>query len=105
MSWAFLKFSFLDIHGKFARESCTEASSNPEFLSLDDRSIWANAVYEGSTFMDEYYKNSLVKESSEMDRIRDAVRDAGIFVVLGYSERHNGSLYISQVSQGASSIK
>lgn len=31
-----------------------------------------------------------------MDRIREAVKDAGIFVVLGYSERDGDSLYISQ---------
>lgn len=34
-----------------------------------------------------------------MDRIRDAVREAGIFVVLGYSERYNGSMYIAQVGR------
>lgn len=32
-----------------------------------------------------------------MKRICDAVKRAGIFVVLGYSERDNGSMYISQV--------
>ena len=32
-----------------------------------------------------------------MDRIREAVKKAGIFVVLGYSERAGGSLYIAQV--------
>lgn len=47
--------------------------------------------------MDEYFRNSLVKESEEMDRIRAAVRESGMFVVLGYSERHNGSLYIAHV--------
>ena len=47
--------------------------------------------------MGEYFRNSLVRESPEMDRIRDAVREAGIFVVLGYSERFNGSMYIAQV--------
>lgn len=47
--------------------------------------------------MDEYYHNSLSRESEQMDRIRATVRDAGIFVVLGYSERDRGSLYISQV--------
>lgn len=47
--------------------------------------------------MDEYFRNSLVRESPEMDRIRDAVREAGISVVLGYSERYNGSIYIAQV--------
>ncbi len=41
--------------------------------------------------------NSLAKESPEMDRIRAAVKKANIFVVLGYSERAGGSLYIAQV--------
>lgn len=40
-----------------------------------------------------------------MDRIRDAVREAGISVVLGYSERYNGSMYIAQVCEVASNFK
>lgn len=48
--------------------------------------------------MNKYFQNSLVRESPEMDRIRTAVKEAGIFVVLAYSERFNSSLYIAQVS-------
>ncbi|KAK7701230.1 hypothetical protein SLS57_011831 [Botryosphaeria dothidea] len=59
-------------------------------------SIWANSVIDNAKFMDEYFQNSLERESEEMDRIRAAVREAGIFVVLGYSERYRGSLYIAQ---------
>lgn len=40
--------------------------------------------------------NSMVRDSTEMERICAAVKDAGMFVVLGYSERDGGSLYISQ---------
>ena len=40
--------------------------------------------------------NSLVRNSKEMDQIRRAVKEAGIFVVLGHSERDGGSLYIAQ---------
>lgn len=47
--------------------------------------------------MNEYFQNSLVKVSSEMDQIRAAVKEAGMFCVLGYSERYRGSLYIAQV--------
>ncbi len=36
--------------------------------------------------------------SKEMDRIREAVREAGVNVVLGFSERDGGSLYIAQVT-------
>lgn len=48
--------------------------------------------------MTEYFRNSLGKDSSEMERIKSAVHEAGVFVVLGYSERYKGSLYIAQVS-------
>lgn len=37
------------------------------------------------------------RESEEMERIKIAVREAGVFIVLGYSERYRGSLYIAQV--------
>ncbi|RDW87944.1 putative aliphatic nitrilase protein [Coleophoma crateriformis] len=59
-------------------------------------SIWANSPVDNAKFMDEYFRNSLVKESDEMERICAAVREAGIFVVLGYSERFNGTLFIAQ---------
>lgn len=48
--------------------------------------------------MNEYFDNSMERESEEMDRIRAAVREAGVFVVLGYSERYRGTLYIAQAS-------
>lgn len=51
---------------------------------------------ENVDYVQKYMKNSLRKNSPEMDRIREAVKDAGIFVVLGYSERDGDSLYISQ---------
>ncbi|KAL1864711.1 hypothetical protein Daus18300_007513 [Diaporthe australafricana] len=59
-------------------------------------SIWAKSPTANTEFMNEYFHNSLETVSEEMDRIRAAVKEAGVFVVLGYSERHNGTLYISQ---------
>lgn len=53
--------------------------------------------------MDEYFQNSMARESDEMDRIRAAVREAGIFVVLGYSERYRGTLFIAQVGRAPAS--
>lgn len=66
-------------------------------MLISVRSIWANSVLDCAGFMDEYYRNSLVRDSPQMDRIRAAVKKAGMFVVLGYSERCRGSLYIAQV--------
>ncbi|KAH6884117.1 carbon-nitrogen hydrolase [Thelonectria olida] len=59
-------------------------------------SIWQNSVFDNVPFMNEYFENSLEKESKEMESIQAAVREAGVFVVLGYSERFRGSLYIAQ---------
>ena len=60
-------------------------------------SIWHHSPLSNTQFIHEYVKNSLVKESSEMEKIRKAVKAAGLFVVLGYSERDRGSIYIAQV--------
>ncbi|KAE8383090.1 carbon-nitrogen hydrolase [Aspergillus bertholletiae] len=59
-------------------------------------SIWSRGAVENTPYMNEYFKNSLERESPEMDRIRLAVKEAGMFCVLGYSERNRGSLYMAQ---------
>lgn len=61
------------------------------------RSIWAHGPIDNASFMDEYFRNSLERDSPEMKRICAAVKEAGVFVVLGYSERYRGTLYIAQV--------
>ncbi|OJJ56745.1 hypothetical protein ASPSYDRAFT_1182467 [Aspergillus sydowii CBS 593.65] len=43
-----------------------------------------------------YFRNSLAKDSPEMDRIRAAAKENNIVVVLAYSERADDSLYMSQ---------
>lgn len=40
--------------------------------------------------------NCLEKDSDQMRRIQKAVKEAGMFVVLGYSERDGASLYMAQ---------
>lgn len=45
-----------------------------------------------------YMANSLSVDSPEMEAIKAAVKAAGIFVVLGYSERDGNSLYMAQSS-------
>lgn len=43
-----------------------------------------------------YMADFLSRESPEMERIKAAVKEAGVFVVLGYRERDGASLYIAQ---------
>jgi nitrilase len=40
--------------------------------------------------------NSMSRESKEMERIKAAAKEAGVDVVLGYSERDGGSIYMAQ---------
>ncbi|KAG7001492.1 nitrilase [Physcia stellaris] len=59
-------------------------------------SIWTEATLGNASNKMKFLNNSLARESPEMDKIRKAVKDAGIMVVLGYSERDGHSLYQAQ---------
>jgi nitrilase len=61
-----------------------------------DRAIWTKSMVENTELIHTYMANSMAKDSPEMDRIRAAVKAAGIFIVLGYSERAGSSIYIAQ---------
>ena len=56
---------------------------------------WANNFAETAPILKEYQANALPLHSPEMDRIRDAVRLAGVTIVLGFAERDGASLYMS----------
>ncbi|KAL7947091.1 nitrilase [Trichoderma barbatum] len=59
-------------------------------------SIWTESYLNNTGMFHEYMANSLAKDSLEMAEICEAVKKAGIFIVLGYSERDGDSLYIAQ---------
>ncbi|TVY23592.1 Nitrilase [Lachnellula hyalina] len=58
--------------------------------------IWTKSVVENTELIHQYMANSMAKVSPEMNRIRAACKEAGVFTVLGYSERDGASLYIAQ---------
>lgn len=60
--------------------------------------IWmgAPAWAIGRGFVQRYFDNSLSYDSPQAERLREAVRRAGLTAVLGLSERDGGSLYIAQ---------
>lgn len=62
------------------------------------RDIWTQSVPQNTAMVHKYMANSLSRDSAEMDAIKTAVKEAGIFVVLGYSERDGASLYMAQSS-------
>ncbi|NIB42822.1 carbon-nitrogen hydrolase family protein [Pseudomaricurvus alkylphenolicus] len=63
--------------------------------------IWLGSPAWGLKFVQAYHQNSLVKDSPEMDQIREAARANSIMVSLGASERDHGSLYLAQFLIGA----
>lgn len=58
--------------------------------------LWLDSPAANMPLVHRYHLNSLVLDSVQSRRISQAAREAGIYVVLGYSERSNGSLYIGQ---------
>ncbi len=58
--------------------------------------IWLDSPAWGMQFIQRYHDNSLVYGSPQADRISKAAKDNNIMVVMGQSEKHGGSLYMSQ---------
>lgn len=58
--------------------------------------IWLDSPAWGMQFIQRYHDNSLVYGTEQADRIATAARANAIAVVMGHSEKHGGSLYMSQ---------
>ncbi|KAL7809347.1 nitrilase [Trichoderma aethiopicum] len=58
--------------------------------------LFTQPYLDNTAMFHEYMANSLIEDSPEMVQICEAVKKAGIFIVLGYSERDGDSLYIAQ---------
>lgn len=58
---------------------------------------WLDSAIVGMQFVQRHFNNCLTADGPEMQRIARAAVEAGIYVVLGYSERSGGSLYIAQM--------
>lgn len=57
---------------------------------------WLDSPAWGMQFVQRYFENSLILGSEEAGRINQAAAKNNIFVVMGYSERSGGSLYLGQ---------
>lgn len=62
--------------------------------------LWSYPVYEQGAFVRRYHENSPTVDGEHMNRIREAARENAITVVVGYSEKDAGSLYMSQLIIG-----
>ena len=58
--------------------------------------IWLSPPAGNLGYMQPYHANSLVVDSPQFERLRQAAIDHGVFVSAGVSERDHGTLYISQ---------
>lgn len=59
--------------------------------------MWKINYQESLPFLKAYRGNSLPSDSDEMRRIREAARENGIYVSLGYSEIDIATLHLAQV--------
>lgn len=58
--------------------------------------IWLDSPAWGMQFVPRYSANSMTRDGAEMNRIAAAAAEHGVHVVLGFSERAGGSLYMAQ---------
>ncbi|KAK43460.1 amidohydrolase [Caballeronia jiangsuensis] len=58
--------------------------------------IWLDSPAWGMQFVRRHFENSLSLEDERFETIKSAAARNGIYVVLGFSERSGGSLYIAQ---------
>ena len=58
--------------------------------------IWLDSPAAGMQFVPRYSANSMTRDGDEMRRIAAAAAEHGVHVVLGFSERDGGSLYMAQ---------
>ena len=63
--------------------------------------IWLDSPAWGMQFIQRYHDNSLVYGTPQADRIAQAAKANRIMVVMGHSERRDGSLYMGQWIIGA----
>lgn len=59
--------------------------------------VWSGTYTENIPLVQKYILNSMEAHGPEMVQIRQAAARHNIYVALGFSERDNGSLYLSQV--------
>ncbi|KAJ7225645.1 carbon-nitrogen hydrolase [Mycena pura] len=59
---------------------------------------WANNFVVTAAVLKQYQANALALHSPEMDRIREAVKEADVTAVVGFAERDGASLYIAQAT-------
>lgn len=62
--------------------------------------IWLGSPAWGMRFVQRYFENSLVRGSKQWNAIADAARRHRMTVVVGFSERAGGSLYMGQAIFG-----
>ncbi|KAL6852097.1 carbon-nitrogen hydrolase [Trichoderma novae-zelandiae] len=72
------------------------AADGVQVLGFPEVQMWCGAPIIQATWVPQYHANSMTRDSVQMKRILAAVKQAEIFVVLGYSEREGSSIYIAQ---------
>ncbi|PRX47075.1 aliphatic nitrilase [Prauserella shujinwangii] len=86
----------LDLIGQAAAGGARLVAFPETFLPGYPWWIWLDSPAAGMAYVPRYAANSMTRDGAEMRRIREAAARHGIHVVLGFSERAGGSLYMAQ---------
>jgi aliphatic nitrilase len=86
----------VDLIGEAARGGAQLVAFPETFLPGYPWWFWLDSPAWGMQFVARYSENSMTRDGAEMNRIAAAAAEHGIHVVLGFSERGGGSLYMAQ---------
>lgn len=86
----------VDLIGEAARGGAQLIAFPETFLPGYPWWIWLDSPAWGMQFVARYSENSMTRDGAEMHRIMGAAAEHGVHVVLAFSERAGGSLYMAQ---------
>jgi aliphatic nitrilase len=86
----------IDLMGRAAKEGIQLLAFPETWLPGYPWWIWLDSPAWGMQFVQRYHDNSLVIDSPEFERLRQAARRHRLWISFGFSEKAGGSLYIAQ---------
>ena len=86
----------IDLMGRAAKEGIQLLAFPETWLPGYPWWIWLDSPAWGMQFVQRYHDNSLVIDSPEFERLKQAARKHRVWVSFGFSEKAGGSLYIAQ---------
>lgn len=92
----------IDLIGKAASDGVNVIAFPETWIPGYPVFLWTVPIPETMPYVGRFHENSMSVDSPQMMRIREAARDNNIMVIIGFSEKAYGTLYMAQAIIGTS---